>query len=73
MYNHSKYKLGKSVQSDLERQFIKDFLHSQGFPPGEILNLPDDQRRELFRLASRYASLKLAEIEARSKFVQKIT
>ena len=63
---------GKAIQSALERQFISQYLKDQGIEWAAIRSIPNDQARMLMAKASQYASLKLAEIEARSKFIQKI-
>jgi hypothetical protein len=63
---------GKSIHSTLERQFINDYLSSQGYRAEDLHLLPNGQRRALLAAASRYASLKLAEIESRSRFIDKI-
>ena len=63
---------GKAIQSVLEGQFITQYLRDQGFEKSDLEELPEDQSRKLMAQASRYASSKLAEIEARSKFIHKI-
>lgn len=64
---------GKAIQSALERQFISQFLQEQGYNMTAIKSLPKNQARKLMIEASKHASSRLAEIEARSKFIQKIT
>ena len=58
--------------SPLERQFIIDFLASKGYCLDDIHTLPGNLARELMVAACTHASLKLAEIEARSQFSKKI-
>ena len=59
-------------QSLLERQLIIDFLAEKGYSQEDLPSLPPDLAKELMTAACRYASLKLAEIEARSRFRQNI-
>lgn len=59
-------------QSPLERQFIIDYLAGKGYHLEEIKSLPDQLAKKLMTEACTYASLKLAEIEARSQFRRKI-
>jgi len=62
----------KAPQSPLERQLINDFLASKGYTRQDLLTLPIKQARALMTEACTYASLKLAEVEARSQFSKKI-
>jgi hypothetical protein len=59
-------------QSPLERQLIIDYLAEKGFRLSDMRSLPADQAKELMTAACTHASLKLAEIEARSRFRRKI-
>jgi hypothetical protein len=59
-------------QSDLEKQFISNYLKEKGYSRQYLNTLPKEQARSLMIEACRYASLKLAEIESRAKFTQKI-
>jgi hypothetical protein len=59
---------GKAIQSALEGRFIRQYLQVQGFERSDLKRLTDEQARKLM---GQYASLKLAEIEARSKSIQK--
>ncbi len=59
-------------QSGLEAHYIEDFLNSKGLSRSELGQLPPDEARQLMREASRYASTKLAEHEARAKFTKDI-
>ncbi len=63
----------KAIHSGLERQFINQFLQEQGYDLTAIKSLPQEQAKKLMIEASKHASSRLAEIEARSKFIQKIT
>ena len=62
----------KTSQSTLEHQLTMDFLPEKGFRLVDLKELPDNLAKELMTEASAYASLKLAEIEARSGFRRKI-
>jgi hypothetical protein len=56
----------------LERQLISDYLMEKGYRLETLKTLPRCQVKELMTEACTYASLKLAEIEARSQFRRKI-
>jgi hypothetical protein len=62
----------KAPQSPLERQLIINFLWTKGYRLENLQTLPADLAKELMTAACTYASLKLAEIEARSQFQHKI-
>ncbi len=55
-------------QSALERKYIQEYLQSQGASLDGLGKLPKDEQQRLMREASKYASLKLAEVESRAKF-----
>ena len=59
-------------QSPLERQFIKDFLLKKGYRLEDLQELLEKEARELIREACLYASLKLAEVEAKGRFREEI-
>jgi len=59
-------------QSLLERQLIIDYLAEKGYRLEDLKTMRADLVKELMTGACTYASLKLAEIEARSQFVRKI-
>jgi hypothetical protein len=59
-------------QSALERKLISEYLNSKGYRRQDLRNLPVQDAKMLMREACHYAALKLAEIEARSKFRQNI-
>lgn len=63
---------GKSIHSALEKQLIQSYLLEKGYQRIDINKMPLHRSRELLAAASCYASLKLAEIESRSKFLKKI-
>jgi hypothetical protein len=49
-------------QSALERKYIEEYLQSQGASLESLGKLPKDEHQRLMREASKYASLKLAEV-----------
>jgi hypothetical protein len=57
----------------LERAFIDEFLRRVGHTPCSLQRLPSNQQTMLFRAASTFATLKLAEIESRARVVHNIT
>ena len=59
-------------ESLLERAFIEGFLRARGHDPGRLQVLPEDERMHLLQAASVYAAGKLAEVEARARFVREI-
>jgi hypothetical protein len=58
--------------SQLERALIEEFLRSRGCDPAEVPHLPPEQRHELLTQASRHASARMAEVEARSHYLHDI-
>lgn len=64
--------LAEGPQSALERKLIKEYLLSKGYHPADLRKLPKEVARELMIEACRYASLRLAEVESRARFQQKI-
>jgi hypothetical protein len=61
-----------AFESSLERQLIGEYLLSKGYRKSDLRNLPEEQRSVLMTEAIVYAALRLANIEAKSKFRQKI-
>ncbi len=61
-----------SPQSELERQFIRQYIRDKGYSRDDMRALPKEQASALYRQACRYAALKLAEVEARALFRHKI-
>jgi hypothetical protein len=59
-------------EAALERKLITEYLHSRGYSLSDLKNLPKQEASNLMKEACRYAALKLAEIESRSKFCRKI-
>lgn len=67
-----KVKSSETPDSTLTWHFIKKYLKLSGYSPEEISLLPDDSAKELMTSACKYASLKMAEIEACSHFRKNI-
>lgn len=62
----------RGPQSALEKKYILEYLNSQGYCPQDLADMPREDARRLMTEASFYASLRLAEVEAKAKFLQKI-
>jgi hypothetical protein len=62
----------ETTESTLERKLIAEYLLDKGYCWSDLKNLPKKKANNLMKEACRYAALKLAEIEARSKFRRKI-
>jgi hypothetical protein len=58
--------------SRLEIRYIDDYLRARGYTWSDLCQLPEKIAKQLMVEASRYASMKLAEHEARAKFRQDI-
>lgn len=56
----------------LEKAIIEEYLRSRGLTLEALEHLPKRTRTRLMAEASRYASLKLAELEARAHFVDEV-
>jgi hypothetical protein len=59
-------------ETALEKQLVADFLLEKGYRMEDLHKLPAEQVTALMTEACRYASLKLAEIEAKSVFRKEI-
>ena len=59
-------------QSALEKKLIEEFLGEKGYKLQDLHTLPQEEARHLMEEACRYASLKLAEVEARARFRREI-
>jgi hypothetical protein len=57
-------------RSELERQLIKVYLADAGYDRETLLARDDEEARRLLGDASRDASVKLSEVEARSHYVR---
>jgi hypothetical protein len=58
--------------ADLERALIDTFMHARGLDESALATLPAAQRDALLKEASIYASAKLAEVEARSHYLDEL-
>ena len=59
-------------QSALERKYIEEYLQSKGYRLGDLQQLPKTETKRLMTEACTYTSYKLAELESRAKFREKI-
>jgi hypothetical protein len=64
--------LQTAPHSALTLQLIRVYLKEEGYTRQDLLNLPEKKAHQIMGQAYRYAALKLAEIESRAKFKQKI-
>lgn len=60
------------TRGPLERALIDEFLAGRGLTLRSVDTLPPAERRDLIRRAAAYATLRLAEIEARAHFVDNL-
>ncbi len=56
----------------MEKALIEEYLVSQGYSLEKLHELPERVAKQLMKEASKYASLKLEEIQARAHFVEEI-
>ena len=56
----------------LEQKFILEFLKEKGLTQKDLKTLPPEEARKLRIEASRYATIRLAELEARARFIHTI-
>ena len=59
-------------QSALERKYIEEYLQSKGYRLEDLQGLPKEEAKRLMTEACTYTSFKLAELESRAKFREKI-
>jgi hypothetical protein len=59
----------KDPVAELERAFIDEFLERSGHTVASVRALPETEREQVMAAASRYASGRLAEVEARAHLV----
>jgi len=71
MFNIPTRITSNAPQSPLERQLIIDFLKEKGYQLEDLKRLSRKQSKVLMSQACTFASLRLAEIEARSQFQRK--
>jgi hypothetical protein len=58
--------------ADLERRLISAYVAGAGQDLEDLLQRSDEDARRLLAEASRYASAKLSEVEARSHYLHKL-
>lgn len=56
----------------LEKALIEEYLHEKGYSLEDIKKLPAEAVKKLMKEASQYASLKMAEVEARAHFIKEL-
>lgn len=56
----------------LEKALIEEYLREKGYSLEALKKLPADLAETLMKEASRYASLKLEEVQARAHFVKEL-
>ena len=59
-------------QTILEHHFIETYLLSRGYRLADLETLPEETAKRLMKEACTFASLKLAEVESRARFQEKI-
>ena len=58
----------KSPQSKLGKLLVERYLKDKGYQLEDLSDLPVEEAKELMKEACMYASLKLAEIDAKARF-----
>jgi hypothetical protein len=56
----------------LERRFIIEFLQEKGYKMEDIAKLPKEDAKKLMKEACQHASLKLADMESKARFIEEI-
>ena len=56
----------QDLKAELEMMYIGEYLHEKGYSAKDLNALPEQRAAKLMTEASQYASLKLAELEARA-------
>lgn len=59
-------------EAALERMYIEEYLTEKGHSYNSLRKLPKDEARKLMIEACRYATFKLAEMEARARLQREI-
>jgi hypothetical protein len=59
-------------EAQLERAFIAEFLQRHGYDDNRLRALPSSEQERLLKDAVIYAAGKLAEVEARARYVDEI-
>ncbi|MBI3942449.1 MAG: hypothetical protein HY326_05500 [Chloroflexi bacterium] len=58
--------------AELGRMFIEEYLAHRGLTWDTVCRLPEEEAKSIMTEASTYASIKLAEVEDRARFVHKL-
>ena len=61
------------LRSSLERELISKYLLEKGYLLEDLETIPAEDAKNLMIDACKFASLKLAELESRAHFRQKLT
>lgn len=64
--------LAEGPETALEKHLVAEYLEAKGYRWGHLDHLPAEVVKELMQGACRYASLKLADIEAKRHFREHI-
>lgn len=59
----------ETTNAGLEQHFINEFLAEKGLTWEDLVKLPPEEARQLRIDACKYATARLAELEARARFV----
>ncbi len=62
----------EGAQSALEKTFLEEYLKKKGCSLADLKTLPPERAKELMIEACQYASLKLAQVESKAGFREKI-
>jgi hypothetical protein len=63
-------KVLENIRPSLEKMLIETYLMGKGYTLKELKRIPEEEIRRLMKEASTFASCKLAEIEAKARFMQ---
>ncbi len=63
-------KVLENIRPSLEKMLIETYLSRKGYTLKELKCIPEEESRQLMKEASTFASGKLAEIEAKARFMQ---
>ena len=70
--NKSNPSPSEDPEARLERALIDEFLQTRGHDSVSVERLPEGERTRLLQDASTYAAGRLAEMEARARFVHEL-
>jgi len=65
-------KVTEGPESLMEKMLLEEFLRSKGLQLKDLHTLPEEQAKALMTEASKYASLKMAQVESTAHFREKI-